>query len=285
MLLIKNFIVVYYSHMLNSVTTELLLEPNRYWLFTSKSCPYAHRVEIVLKLKSLEPYVRLHWCNPVFKFTGWELDYDYVQNIPNDFTGKLETIYKKADPEYNGKYYSLPLLYDSVENKIISNESADIIKIFNSMDTNSLDLYPEDFRDAIDAFCKQFNQRIGTDTYRAGHSKTQEEYKQLYNLVFEYLDILDKILDGKYIFGDRLTLADVYTYAHLIRFDCIFRQLFSLNKAHLWEYPNIYSYMVRLSHDFNFGSTVDMLEMMKGAFMSENNLPANMGCMKSMILV
>ena len=273
----------YFTAMLSPVTTKLLLEPNRYWLFTSKSCPYAHRVEIVLKLKSLEPYVGLHWCNPAFKFTGWELDYDYVRNLPNDFRGKLETIYKKADPEYSGKYYSLPLLYDSVENKIISNESGDIIKIFNSMDTNSLDLYPEDFRDAIDVFCKQFNQRIGTDTYKAGHAKTQEEYKQLNNLVFEYLDILDKILDGKYVFGDRLTLADVYVYAHLIRF-YIFRQLFSLNKAHLWEYPNIYSYMSRLSHDPCFGSTVDMLEMTKGAFMSENNLPANMGCAKNILV-
>lgn len=262
----------------HSTITESTLNDD-YYLFSSKSCPYAHRVEIVKNIKELDN-IKIVWCDPVFKFTGWSLNYDYNSMNPSKMfnSEKLIELYKMAEPSYNGRG-TLPLLYNLTTNTLVNNESSEIIKIFNSLSDNN-NLYPENLKHQIDEFCTEFNQQICTNTYKAGHAKTMEEYTQLFNSVFEYLDKLNDMLTGDYIISDQLTLADVHAYSHLIRFDCVFYTLFSLNKKHLWEYSNICRYLKTLSSNPHFYLTVDLNEIKKGAYMSENNYVENMGCKK-----
>lgn len=134
-------------------------------------------------------------------------------------------------------------------------------------------------KDRIDSFCTEFNREICTNTYKAGHAKTLEEYELYFNSVFTYLEKLNNNLFNDYIIGDQITLADIHAYPHLIRFDCVFYTLFSLNKKHLWEFPNICNYLKRLSSNSSFSSTIDFGEFKKG-FMCENNYAENLGCKK-----
>ncbi len=258
---------------------------DKYLLISAKSCPYAHRIEIVRNIKGLHNNINIVWCDPEFKFSGWSLDYNYNQTNPSKLfnSSKLMELYKLFEPSYSGRN-TLPLLLNTSINKIINNESSEIIKIFNNdfdeITLNKVDLYPESQRQLIDDFCNEFNQKICTDTYKTGHAKSQTEYEQLFNSVFEYLDKFDNMLINDYIIGNNITLADIHAFPHLIRFDCIFYSLFSLNKKHLWEYKNINRYLKNLLSNSHFAETVDLNEMKKGAFGSENNYPENLGCRK-----
>jgi putative glutathione S-transferase len=256
---------------------------NNYYLISSKSCPYAHRTEIVKNIKLLP--IQTIYCDPAFKFSGWSLDYDYNGVNPSKIFNcdNLIDLYKICESTYNGRG-TLPLLINVTTNKIVNNESSEIIKIFNSdfnsvSPLNQIDLYPENLKQKIDDFCTEFNREICTNTYKAGHAKTLLEYGVYFDSVFNYLDKLDKLLTNDYIVGNQLTLADIHAYPHLIRFDSVFYTLFSLNKKHLWEYPNICSYLKRLSANPCFSSTVDLNEFKKG-FMCENNYAENLGCKK-----
>ena len=255
---------------------------NNLFFISSKSCPFAHRIEIVINLLQLEHIVKVIWCDPEFRFTGWKLDYDYTgSNAKQVFQiDTLPELYKIANPEYVGRY-TLPVLYDMEQKKIISNESSEILSILNNYD-NRIILNPVRLQDVIKVFCDEFGTEICTNTYRAGHAKTQQEYIDLSNGVFNYLEKLDENLAKKdYILStDTITLADIYAFAHLIRFDCVFYDLFKLNKKHLWEFENIRMYLSKLLKNNAFASTVDLDEIKKGAFLSENNRPENMGCLK-----
>lgn len=259
-------------------------EVARYYLFSAKSCPFAHRVEIMRNLKSLDNFIKIVYCDPAYKFSGWVLDYDYKESdaSPIPDCKKLSDLYTLVDPKYVS-HATLPVLYDSKTKTIVNNESSEIIKIFNSdfnVLTSKIDYYPIEMQQIIDAFCEEFSKEICTGTYRAGHAKTQTDYETHFNAVFNYLDKLDNILTNNYILGNYITLADVIVYPHLIRFDCIFYNLFSLNKKHLWEYKNINKYMQRLSSNKCFSDTIDLNEIKRGGYMSENNWPKNLGCFR-----
>jgi len=243
-------------------------EDGRYLLISAKSCPYAHRLEIVRNLNKLQEVVQIIYCDPIFSFeSGWILNHLGCQ--------RLFELYNK-DGNFTGRA-TLPVLYDLKLQKIINNESAEIIQLFNSISKTISD----DMKDQIDEFYKVFNDCICVGTYKAGHAKSVDEYRKYFNLVFDYLDQLDNRCAGsKYLFGDNITIADIYAYPHLIRFDPIFYCLFSLNKKHLWEYPNIARYLNDVSAISEFRNTVDLDEMKRGAFMSENNLPQNLGYVK-----
>lgn len=241
---------------------------SEYTLYSAKSCPYAHRVEIIRLILGLDQIVEIKYCNPVFTFgTKWMINKQELINICNEF-----------DKDF--KKLTLPLLFDNLNKKII-NESSDIIKIMNKLTTSSIDLYPIELHDSIDQFCDDFNKEIGTGTYMAGHAKTQEIYEKYFISTFAYLDKLDNRLNGKtYIFNNILTIADIYAYVHLVRFDPIFHDLFVLNKKYLREYDNINAYLNNLNSINAFTQSLDLEEMKKGAFESENNLPQNLGCEK-----
>lgn len=274
----------------NDISTESKYKPelNRYHLFSSKSCPFAHRVEITRKLKSLTSLISITFCDPVFRFEqGWRLNYPYqdqndniLNNVPKDNILSLSEVYKYENQNYIGKA-TLPILYDKVTNTIVNNESSQIIKIFNSsfntLTDNDLDLYPQHLQNEIDQFCIEFNEKISMGTYKAGHS-TNSDYTYHFNNTFEYLNKLNNMLENKiFLMGNNITIADIHAFPHLIRFDLVFYTLFSLNKKHLWEYNNICNYLKRLCSIKAFADTINIGEIKRGAYLSENNLPQNLG--------
>jgi len=173
---------------------------------------------------------------------------------------------------------------------IVNNESSEILRILNSAfdpiigaSDRCIDLYPKNLQGAIDSFCTEFNDNFVVATYRAGHAKTIAEYQHNYNMVFLYLSKLNETIMASrtiYILSDDITLADVHAFCHLIRFDEIFYIAFCLNAAHLWEYEGVRSYLTKLCSIDAFRETIDMAEMKKGAFLSQNNWAENMGCKK-----
>lgn len=256
-------------------------EAGRYYLFGAHSCPYFHRLTIMIGLKDLGNVIPMIYCNSAFKFTGWELQSDIFPEFKT-----LKELYASASPGYSGTC-SIPVLYDAKTKTIVNNESSQIIKMLNSdfdvLTGNPLDFYPERYRKTIDEFCEIFNKEICVNTYKCGHSKSQVEYEQYFNSVFAYLDLFDKMLTYDYIAGIPLTIGDVIVFTHFIRFDCVFYNLFSLNKKHLWEYSRINEYMKRLCKNKHFAETVNLKEIVSGAYLSENNSPSNLGCIKTPI--
>lgn len=264
----------------NIIIMNTILMTDELYLISSKSCPYAHKIEIILKLKNLDNVITTIWCDPEFTFTGWNLDYNYKNINGKEIfkISKLSELYMIANPSYSGRH-TIPILYNKTKNEIISNESIEIIKILNKFEVDTL--YPDELKNTIDSFCDEYEIEIGKNTYRAGHAKTQIEYNNLCESIFNYIDQLNnKLSEKKYIISDHLTLADVYVFPHLIRFDCVFYNLFKLNKKHLWEYANIKNYIKNLLKNEAFVKTLDIEEIKKGGFCSENNRLENLGCLK-----
>lgn len=156
---------------------------------------------------------------------------------------------------FETKYYSLPILYNYKTKKIVSNNSLEIINILHKDLSNfNYNLYNE------------FNEKIVVGTYKVGHAKSEEEYLKWKDQVFDYLDKLETTINVS-----DLSALDIVMYCHLIRFDLVFYNLFSVNKKHLWEYPKIYSYLQYLHALFE--DSTDLLEIKRGAYLTENNLP------------
>jgi putative glutathione S-transferase len=233
----------------------------------------------------------------VFTFTdGWKI---VGSNNPTNHT-LFKDLFKECGIEK--RVASLPALYDNELKKIVVNDSLDIIA-FMGQYVNSLDLIPScDNKE----FYENFNQKIAIGTYKAGHAKTQDEYVKYTEDVFAWLDYFDKYLEDRcengrfftdpnklfenlkelnntndycYVF-DKLSYVDIVVYCHLIRFDIVFFNLFKTNKKHLWEYTNICRYMKNLSFINAFKNATDVDEIKRGAYLTENNLPQNLGCVK-----
>lgn len=264
-------------------------EKNRYVFISSKSCPYAHRIEILRNYKGLNNIIDIVYCDPVFRFdTKWTFAKPLL--IKDKSFSTLTELYLSINPEYKDRF-SLPVLYDTVTHSIVNNESGEILKILNvefndclDNEHKNLNIYPESLTDNITTFVKEFEEKIGTGTYKAGHAKTMEDYKMYYDKVFLYLDQLNSSLEKKeykYMLSNDITFADICVYPHLIRFDCIFYDLFCLNKQYLRDYQYIKKYLDKLSSLPAFSETLNLEEMKRGAYLSENNLPKNLGCVKN----
>lgn len=253
------------------------------YLFVSKSCPYAHRCEIAKELFNRTDITTIY-CDPVFTFNnGWTID---KENNPTIFN-TIKEIYIAT--EFNDtKYYSLPVLYDGNLNKIISNESLEIIKLMNPINPEVTVINNE--------FYTKFDEHIVRGTYKAGHAKTLEEYEMFCNNVFNYLIEFNEYMKDRiyiektlsfdhdtFIEINRLTINDIIAYCHLVRFDTVFYRLFAVNRKHLWEYENIMRYMKALSGIDAFKNNTDIEQIKYGAYNTENNLPQNLGIDKTML--
>lgn len=243
-----------------------------FYLFSSKSCPYAHRCEIAIKLLNISSLVEVVYCDPLFTFKDkWKI---IGSNNPTPYT-LLADLYTAS--QVISPMISLPVLYDNSTKKILSTDSMEVIKILHDYQT-PINLLPSGQTDFFD----KFNTCICIGTYKAGHAKTPEDYQKFFNMMFDYLDWLedDYLKDKIYISSDNLSILDIIVYCHLIRFDLIFYSLFALNKKHLWEFPNICRYLKSLSTIPEFRDATDIEEIKRGGYLTENNLPQNLGCIK-----
>jgi putative glutathione S-transferase len=223
-------------------------EAGRYHLYVSLACPWAHRTLIFRKLKRLEDLISVSVVDPLMLEKGWEFKVgDGATGDPLFGAKALSDIYVKADPHYSGRV-TVPVLWDKKTNTIVSNESAEIIRMFNSafdaLTGSTADFYPEDIRSEIDDLNALVYDTVNNGVYKAGFATAQDAYAESVLKLFETLDMLeDRLGKGRYLFGDRLTEADWRLFTTLVRFDPVYVGHFKCNIRRIADYPNLSAYL------------------------------------------
>lgn len=226
-------------------------EAGRYHLYTAHNCPWAYRTRLFRMLKNLDDAISVS----IAPYSSQEQGYTYLEQdgcIPDTVNGKkyLHEIYSLADPTYTGRP-TVPALWDKQQNTIVSNESADIIRMLNSefwdVVAETVDYYPEELRADIDAINDVVYENVNNGVYRTGFAKTQDAYIECVERLFLTLDDLDKRLGkDRYLCGGQITEADWRLFATLIRFDQVYYLLFKCCKKHIYEYHNLWNYTLEL---------------------------------------
>ncbi|NBB93829.1 MAG: glutathione S-transferase family protein [Gammaproteobacteria bacterium] len=237
-------------------------EPDRYHLYVAYACPWANRALIFRKLKGLGRMISLSVVNPLMRENGWSFE-DGYKVAPDPIHGAeyMHQVYTAAKSDYTGRV-TVPVLWDKQENTIVSNESADIIRMFNSafdeVGAAEGDYYPEDLREEIDAVNDTVYHRVNNGVYKAGFATTQEAYEEAVIPLFETLDQLESRLDeNRYLCGSRLTEADWRLFTTLIRFDAVYVGHFKCNIRRIEDYPNLSNYLRELYQVPGIAETVD----------------------------
>lgn len=213
----------------------------RFHLYAAWNCPWAHRVLLVRALKKLERFITVAYARPRRTEQGWVYDPD--GEYADDLFGihGLHEAYAKSPDPYTGRL-TVPLLWDRETNAPVSNESADLVRVFGKSGEGP-DLYPDDLTDQIDDWNARIYPKLNNGVYRAGFSRTQEAYEAGYRDVFETLEQIEEQLGKtRYLCGDRFTEADLRLFPTLVRFDVAYHGAFKCNKMRIIDYPNLWAY-------------------------------------------
>jgi len=239
-----------------------LAEKDRYHLYISWACPWAHRTLIFRAIKGLENMVSISVVNAIMRSKGWTFDNGYGV-IPDNINHSkyLYEVYLKEDNSYSGRV-TVPLLWDKKTSRIVNNESADIIRMFNSAFDNigakEGDYYPDNLTDKIDNMNDFIYQNINNGVYRSGFATTQDAYDEAIETLFSGLDKLDHILSKqRYLIGNIITEADWRLLPTLLRFDSVYHGHFKCNKRKLKEYDNLFNYAKELYQFPGISDTYD----------------------------
>lgn len=252
-----------FRHWITPEQGEFKAEKGRYHLYVSLACPWAHRTLIFRELKGLQEYIDVTVVDPLMKEHGWTLSdplygFDYAYQL-----------YLKADDQYEGRV-TVPILWDKKTETIVSNESSEIIRMFNSgfnhLTGNSDDYYPEALRAQIDELNERIYDTVNNGVYRAGFATTQEAYEEAVLTLFDSLDWLEGILaNSRYLTGDKITEADWRLFTTLIRFDAVYVGHFKCNLKQIADYPNLSGYLRDLYQRPDVAETVNF-EHIKGHY-------------------
>jgi putative glutathione S-transferase len=241
-------------------------EAGRYHLYVSYACPWAHRTLIFRKLKTLDDLISVSVVDYLMLENGWEFK-KRDGATGDDLFGSdyLYQVYLKADPSYSGRV-TVPVLWDRQQNTIVSNESAEIIRMFNGafdgLTGSAADFYPEALRGEIDELNAIVYDTVNNGVYKAGFATSQEAYEQAVTRLFDTLDMLEKRLAGsRYLFGDRLTEADWRLFTTLFRFDPVYVGHFKCNIRRIADYPHLSGYLRDLYQHPGIAETCDLLHI------------------------
>ena len=223
-------------------------EPDRYHLYVSFACPWAHRTLLFRKLKDLTDLISISVVHPDMLDDGWTFDDSFPGATGDTLFGLpfARDIYTKADPKFSGRV-TVPILWDKAQNTIVSNESSEIIRMFNSafdgLTGNTDDFWPEDLRADIEPVNDRIYETLNNGVYRAGFATTQEAYDEAVTELFDTLDWLEgRLSENRYLMGDRITEADWRLFPTLIRFDPVYHLHFKCNRRRIVDYPNLWAY-------------------------------------------
>ena len=238
-------------------------EPGRYHRYVSLACPWAHRTLIFRVLKGLGNIISVSVVNPQMLDQGWTFEPGdgVLPDTIND-ARYLHEIYTKSDPGYTGRV-TVPVLWDRRTGTIVNNESADIIRMFNSafekIGAGGPDFYPEPLRDEIDRINAAIYDNVNNGVYKSGFATTQEAYEAAVSQLFDTLDgVEDTLSRQRYLAGDRITEADWRLFTTLVRFDPVYVGHFKCNIRRLVDYPNLWGYTRELYQEPGVAGTVNM---------------------------
>lgn len=267
-----------FRNKISSNHPKYLPETNRYHLYVSYACPWAHRTLIFRKLKNLENHISVDYVHPDMLEMGWSFEKNFPGTSGDSLHNKryVHEIYQLSDKDISTKA-TVPILWDKKTRTIVNNESAEIIRImndaFNDITKNKDDYYPEKFRDQIDSINDTIYENINNGVYRSGFSKTQNSYEEAVKNLFTSLDMVNDILEGRnYLVGDILTEADIRLVPTLIRFDCVYYFHFKCNLKKISEYKNISRYLRNLFEEDAIKSTTNFEHIKRHYFYSHENI-------------
>ncbi|HHG3486763.1 TPA: glutathione S-transferase family protein [Vibrio parahaemolyticus] len=247
-------------------------ESGRYHLYVSLACPWAHRTLIFRKLKGLEPHIDVTVVCPDMLSQGWQM------GLPEPLFGhtRMHQIYTQAKPDYTGRV-TVPVLWDKKTNTIVSNESSEIIRMFNSafndLTGNHDDYYPEPLRGVIDEWNYYIYPNVNNGVYRCGFATSQEAYEEAFESLFSALDKIDAHLaTHRYLAGNKITEADWRLFTTLVRFDAVYVGHFKCNKQRIADYVNIQGYLKELYQIDGIADTTDFYHIKRHYYFSHTGI-------------
>ena len=248
-------------------------EKDRYHLYVSLACPWAHRTLIFRHLKGLEDYISVSVVSPDMLEHGWTFDKDNHSTGDALFDSEfMHQIYTRNKADYSGRV-TVPVLWDKKTQRIVSNESAEIIRMFNSafnaLTGNERDFYPQSLRSEIDEINEFVYHNINNGVYRAGFATTQDAYTEAFDDLFAALDKIEQRLTvNRYLVGETLTEADWRLFTTLIRFDSVYVGHFKCNLRTIESYPAISNYLRELYQLEGVSKTVDFYHIKRHYYFS-----------------
>lgn len=223
-------------------------EAGRYHLYVSYACPWAHRTLIFRVLKGLEDLISVSVVHPDMLADGWTFARDFPATTGDGLFGLpyLRDIYRRAVPDISGRI-TVPVLWDKARGTIVSNESAEIIRMLNSafdeLTGNRDDYWPKALRDEIETINTRVYDGFNNGVYKAGFATEQAPYAEAALGVFATMDWMeDRLGQSRYLAGDQVTEADWRAFTTLVRFDSVYHLHFKCNRRRLTDYPRLWPY-------------------------------------------
>ncbi len=255
-------------------------EPGRYHLFVSLACPWAHRTLIMRSLKGLQPMIGLSVTHWLMGEQGWSFEPGEGM-IPDPILGAeyLHQLYVAAVQRYTGRV-TVPVLWDRERRTIVSNESADIVRMFNGafdgIGAAPGDYSPAALRPEIDAVNARVYATVNNGVYRAGFATTQEAYEEAVTALFDTLDWLEERLSTqRYLLGEALTEADMRLFTTLLRFDPVYHGHFKCNLRRVVDYPELWGFTRDLYQHPGVAETVDLGHIKRHYYLSHPAINPN----------
>lgn len=256
-------------------------ESGRYHLYVSLACPWAHRTLIFRRIKHLSDHITVSVVHPDMLDRGWTFGTGFDGTTGDDLFGSdyAYEIYTRADPAYSGRV-TVPILWDKQQNTIVSNESSEIIRMFNSafdgITGNRDDYWPTDLRDAIEPVNARIYDTLNNGVYRSGFATSQQAYDTAVHQLFDTLDWLENRLSAhRYLMGDRITEADWRLFVTLIRFDPVYHLHFKCNRRRIVDYPALWSYTRELYQWPGVAGTVNLDHIVRHYHYSHETINPN----------
>ena len=244
--------------------SEFTPDSGRYHLYVSLACPWAHRTLIYRSLKDLNDHISCSVVNPYMLENGWTFEESFPGTTSDHLFSKqyLYQIYLKADSNYSGRV-TVPVLWDKKNQTIVSNESSEIIRMFNysfnELTGNNLDFYPEKFQEKIDEINEFTYHNINNGVYKVGFATKQSVYEEELDRLFNALDQVEEMLEqNTYLLGSEMLECDLRLFPTLLRFDPVYVGHFKCNKKRIIDYTNINRYLQSIKSNSKIKPTINI---------------------------
>ena len=256
-------------------------ESGRYHLYVSYACPWAHRTMIFRQIKGLADHITFDVVHPDMLSDGWTFQTDKTGSTGDSQFGLpfVRDIYLRTDPKISGRV-TVPILWDKQQNTIVSNESSEIIRMFNAafneLTDNKLDFYPSKLRVEIDQVNQRIYNSLNNGVYSCGFATTQAAYDAAVAPLFDTLEWLEEHLtDQRYLMGTQLTEADWRLFPTLARFDSVYHTHFKCNRKRIVDYPSLWAYTRELYQKPGISDTVNIQHITRHYHFSHDTINPN----------
>ncbi|HEX4437156.1 MAG TPA: glutathione S-transferase C-terminal domain-containing protein [Solirubrobacteraceae bacterium] len=261
-------------------------EPGRFHLYVSLACPWCRRTVILRELAGLQEAVPIHYLAPYRDERGWAFSGERFEDGPGgEYVDELNgwdfisRAYAASQPDFDG-HVSVPVLWDAKEERIVNNESSEIIRMMGDSaslgalgSTGGLDLYPESLREKIDAINERVYATVNNGVYRAGFARGQHAYERAFGELFDSLTWLEAILSNRrYLLGEQITEADWRLFPTLVRFDEVYNLHFRCNRRRLVDHPNLWAFARELHQFPGVSETVAMGQIKRHYYTTHDEL-------------